>query len=227
MGKPLQAMLRCFDAQLELSMPAIGRKKIPCQRDLFMDMDVVPTLRRALPVSHTDSSRVLSPEFKKSGNMVIAFKHRKKIDMTPDFKNSLKIFEVFEELSDQLCILSASTVKHKGYSEAILKMCFGNMIGFELLSNPQQLFNPAYCDIVAEIDFDKVSDISLLQKKYKDIDISILGRTIIEPYFIAKDNSISLNELIKAYTDKYEPVFTTKAITETPQITNDHMVLIK
>jgi len=217
-GKPLQAMLGALHAQLELSMPAIGGKD--SMSGSFMDMDVVPTLV-SFAVSHTDSSRVLSPEFKKSGNMVIAFKHRKKIDMTPDFKNSLKIFEVFEELSDQLCILSASTVKHKGYSEAILKMCFGNMIGFELLSNPQQLFNPAYCDIVAEIDFDKVSDISLLQKKYKDIDISILGRTIIEPYFIAKDNSISLNELIKAYTDKYEPVFTTKAITETPQITNE------
>ncbi|HQM96475.1 MAG: phosphoribosylformylglycinamidine synthase [Clostridia bacterium] len=216
-GKPLQALLGALYTQLELNMPAIGGKD--SMSGSFMDMDVVPTLV-SFAVSHTNAKNVLSPEFKKPDSTVIRFSHRKKEDMTPDFKNSLLIFEAFKELSIQECILSASTIKHKGASEALSKMCFGNMIGFELLADPETLFTPGYCDILTEIDSDKVPDISAILNKYKDIDISVTGKTIEKPLFVMKEDSVTLDELLKAYTDKYEPVFTTQAATQRPEITN-------
>ena len=218
-GKPLQAVLGALHAQLELKMPSIGGKD--SMSGSFMDMDVVPTLI-SFAVSHTDAENVLSPEFKKAGNTVIRFSHRQKADSTPDFADSLKIFAAFKELNQKKAILSASTVKHKGAAEALLKSCFGNMIGFELSADVNTLFTPGYCDIIAEIDSDKIEDIeiSYIFDKYKEVDISVVGKTIEDKQFVMGNLSVALSELVEAYTDKYERVFPTKAKTNTPKINN-------
>jgi len=216
-GKPLQALLGALYAQTELGIPAIGGKD--SMSGSFMDMDVPPTLV-SFAVSHTSAENIISSEFKKPGNYILRLRHRRNSDMSPDFQYAKKIFDLFEELNNNSLILSSSTIKHKSSAEALLKMCFGNMIGFELTANEKSLFDNGYCDILVEIDSQKIPNINNFLSKYSNLDLELMGKTIDEHKFIMKDIVVNLETLLSEYTSKYESVFSTRTVTEKPNITN-------
>jgi len=216
-GKPFQALLGALYAQTELGIPAIGGKD--SMSGSFMDMDVPPTLV-SFAVSHTSAGNIISSEFKKTDNYILRLRHRRNADMSPDFQYAKKIFDLLQEFNSNSLILSSSTIKHKSAAEALLKMCFGNMIGFVLTANEESLFDNGYCDILIEIDSQKISNINDFLSRYDNLDLEVIGKTIDESKFIMKDIVVDLETLLTEYTSKYESVFSTKSIAEKPNITN-------
>ncbi|MFA7672334.1 MAG: phosphoribosylformylglycinamidine synthase [Clostridia bacterium] len=216
-GKPLEALLGAFYAQTELCIPAIGGKD--SMSGTFMDLDVPPTLV-SFAVSYMDSKNVISSEFKKNNSYIMRFAQKRNADETPDFIYARKLFTVINRLICEHKIISAMTVKSAGACEALLKMCFGNMIGFQSSSETELLFTPGYCDILIEIDSDRVKNISELLSSLKELDVVVIGKTVEEKVFKTKEESISLYELLGSYTSAYERVFTTTAKTVDPAITN-------
>ena len=120
-GKPFAALLGALDAQLELNAAAIGGKD--SMSGSFLDLDVPPTVI-SFAIAPVDAGKVLSPEFKGANHPVYLFAPA---GNTPeDVKAS---WDAFSWLSNQGKVLSAWAVEN-GAAEAVMKMSFGNEIGF-------------------------------------------------------------------------------------------------
>ena len=120
-GKPFAALLGAFDAQLELGAAAIGGKD--SMSGSFLDMDVPPTLI-SFAIAPIDKEQVLSPEFKQAGNPVYLFAPT---DTTVESQKA--VWEQFHKLHNEGKVKSAWAVEN-GLGEAVMKMSFGNRIGF-------------------------------------------------------------------------------------------------
>ena len=120
-GKPFAALLGALDAQLELNAAAIGGKD--SMSGSFLDLDVPPTVI-SFAIAPVEAGKVLSPEFKGANHPVYLFAPA---GNTPeDVKNS---WDAFAWLHSQGKVLSAWAVEN-GAAEAVMKMSFGNNIGF-------------------------------------------------------------------------------------------------
>ena len=149
-GKPMAALLGAFKAQLELGCGSIGGKD--SMSGTFEDIDVPPTLV-SFAVSTAKADKIVSTEFKKSGDKVIY--------IAPDFdENKLPIFDsvkaVFDKVEDIIAAGRAAavwTIGYGGAAEGIAKMCFGNKLGFEFITRmtPEQLYSPCYGAFIIEL----------------------------------------------------------------------------
>ena len=120
-GKPFAALLGALDAQLELSAAAIGGKD--SMSGSFLDLDVPPTVI-SFAIAPVDAKQVLSPEFKAAGDPVYLF------GPVDESAQSMKnAWEAFRDLHMQGKVKAAWSVEH-GLGEAVMKMSFGNGIGF-------------------------------------------------------------------------------------------------
>ena len=118
-GKPFAALLGALDAQLELGAAAIGGKD--SMSGTFVGLDVPPTLI-SFAIAPIDKGDVLSPEFKEAGNPVYLF--------GADTNEGLKgAWEAFYALHKAGKVKAAWAVEN-GLGEAVMKMSFGNHIGF-------------------------------------------------------------------------------------------------
>ena len=141
-GKPFAALLGALDAQLELGAAAIGGKD--SMSGSFLDKDVPPTLI-SFAIAPVDASEVLSPEFKEAGHPVYLF--------TPEGETaeSLKgAWEKFHALHKAGKVKAAWAVEN-GVAEAVMKMSFGNNIGFKAEGDFDAWYLPMYGFIVAEL----------------------------------------------------------------------------
>ncbi len=121
-GKPFAALLGALDAQLELGAAAIGGKD--SMSGSFLDKDVPPTLI-SFAIAPVEAQELITPEFKEAGHPVYLF------GPTDDTAESLKAaWERFHELHTQGKVKAAWAVEN-GMAEAVMKMSFGNGIGFQ------------------------------------------------------------------------------------------------
>ncbi|MDR2357172.1 MAG: phosphoribosylformylglycinamidine synthase [Oscillospiraceae bacterium] len=118
-GKPLAALLGALDAQLELSVAAIGGKD--SMSGSFVDMDVPPTLV-SFAVAPCDARRVISPEFKAAGHDVVCF--------MPD-GDIPAMWRAVRGYIEDGSVISAWAVTSGGIAEGIFNMALGGNIGFE------------------------------------------------------------------------------------------------
>ncbi len=120
-GKPFAALLGALDAQLELNAAAIGGKD--SMSGSFLDKDVPPTVI-SFAIAPILAGEILSPEFKEAGHPVYLFGAK------DDSAESLKAtWEAFHGLHKQGKVKAAWAVE-RGIGEAVMKMSFGNGIGF-------------------------------------------------------------------------------------------------
>ena len=117
-GKPFAALLGAMEAQLQYGCAAIGGKD--SMSGSFLDLDVPPTLI-SFAIAPIQAGEVISPEFKEPGHPVYYFGasplHRK------------EAWETFHALAREGKIKAAWAVEN-GIDEAVMKMSFGNKIGF-------------------------------------------------------------------------------------------------
>ncbi len=205
-GKPLAALLGAFKAQKELGIGSIGGKD--SMSGSFEDLDVPPTLV-SFAVTTGKVQDVISPEFKKAGNKVYA--------IYPEYdKNGLPVTEslisTFNRITEPLRsgkILACYTRGMGGNGEAVMKMCFGNSIGFKYDENmcPKCMFKYNYGAFV----FEATEEIE---------NARLIGTTTEEEVIEYNGEKICLNKLLTAYEDKLESVYSCNIDQGNKQIEN-------
>jgi len=202
-GKPFSALLGAYYAQVKLGIPSIGGKD--SMSGTFKDMNVPPTLI-AFSVNVTDVDNIISPEFKKVGNTVILIPLSRDEDEIPHFGELERNYMVVHNLIKQKKVIAAHTVKAGGIAEAVSKMCFGNMLGFEFSDKMtlKELFAPNYGSLVMEID-----DSVCTQEDLEKIHHSVLGKVHEEKTIHVNGVDINLNRALKCWQEPLEPIFPT------------------
>ncbi len=200
-GKPFAALLGAMDAQLELKAAAIGGKD--SMSGTFLDKDVPPTLI-SFAIAPIDKNKVISPEFKAAGNHVYLF------GAADESAESLKnTWDAFHALCEKGAVKAAWAVEH-GIGEAVMKMSFGNNIGFKSGEDLAENWHlPLYGFIVAELT--EEVDIPGVMK---------LGVTTKEAVIDLNGDVATVDELYKLNTATLEDVYPTKTKENDKQIPN-------
>ena len=195
-GKPLSALLGAFRAQLDFGIGAIGGKD--SMSGTFEDITVPPTLV-SFAVTTGKTQQVISPEFKGVGHRVMFIRPQYGEKGLPLPESQKQVYETVTRLMRQGHVLSAYTPTYGGIAEAVMKMCFGNGIGFEFeksVSN-QVLFEYNYGAFILELADDaEMPPLGVL-----------LGRTADKPVITKNNETLSLSDLLNVYEDKLESVY--------------------
>ena len=204
-GKPFSALLGAYYAQMKLGIPAIGGKD--SMSGTFKDMNVPPTLV-SFAVDVVDVRKVVSNEFKNTDSNVVLVGLKRDENELPDFDHLDKNYTRINELIKDGNVLAAQTIRSGGLVEAISKMSFGNMIGFEAKENipVDKLFAPEYGSMLLEIG--KNQD---LDKLFEGIDYEILGTTQVKETIDVNGMSLSIKSLVEKWEEPLEKIFPTRA----------------
>ena len=183
-GKPFSALLGALDAQLELGAAAIGGKD--SMSGSFLDKDVPPTLI-SFAIAPVKASEVLSPEFKEADHPVYLFNGKEGWDALLDLHQQGKV--------------KAAWAVENGVAEAVMKMSFGNSIGFTADRQAcAPWWNPRAGSIVAEL----TEDVNLPN-------VEKIGRTTADPVIVIGQDSAPIDELLSLNEGVLEKVYPSKA----------------
>ncbi len=206
-GKPFSALLGAYYAQIKLGIPAIGGKD--SMSGTFRDLDVPPTLV-AFAVCVSDAGHVVSTEFKNTGSRAVLVKVCRDSYVLPDFEQLDRTYTRIHELAKAGRIIAAHSVRQGGIAEAVSRMCFGNMIGFEFENiDPAELFMPEYGSVILEINAEDDIDNML-----EGLEYSIIGRTTERPAVLVNGTAIELDKMVEGWIQPLEKIFPTKAAVE-------------
>ena len=190
-GKPFAALLGAMDAQLELGAAAIGGKD--SMSGTFLDKDVPPTLI-SFAIAPVDKNAVLTPEFKAAGHPVYVF------GPTDESAESLKAaWERFHSLHAEGKVCAGWAVEH-GIGEAVMKMSFGNHIGFASTAALAENWHlPLYGFLVAE-----------LTEEVELPGVIKIGMTTADGTVTLEGDSASIDELYEINSSVLEEVYPTR-----------------
>ncbi len=189
-GKPFQALLGALDAQLGLNAAAIGGKD--SMSGTFLDKDVPPTVI-SFAIAPVKAQEVISNEFKEAGHPVYLFGTSGSVS---DYAGHKAAWEQFHDLCQSGKVKAAWAVDGGGIAEGVMKMAFGNSIGFQ--SNPEAAlqYGPAYGRIIAELT--------------EEIDGQLIGWTTAEETITYGSETVAISELYALNTAVLEKVYPTQ-----------------
>jgi len=194
-GKPFQALLGALQAQLGLDAAAIGGKD--SMSGSFMDMDVPPTLI-SFAIAPVLAGDVVSTEFKQPGHPVYLFG----TDNLSDYEAHKAAWEQYNTLVKAGKVKAAWAVEAGGVAEAVMKMSFGNGVGFKAEEGVgAPWFGAAPGMIVAEL----TEDVSFGEK---------IGVTTGDDKVTLCGESVEICELLALNDAVLEDVYSTKAPAE-------------
>ena len=190
-GKPLAALLGAFKAQMNLGIGSIGGKD--SMSGSFENLDVPPTLV-SFAVTTGKTSEVVSPEFKAAGHNVCWLKPELDENGLPVTRSLLANFNTVTEALRSGKAVAAYTPGMGGVAEAVMKMGFGNGLGIAIYDTVtmDDLFGYAYGSFVLEMTEGSIGE--------------VIGVTT-EGKFSYKAEILSHNEVLNAYEDKLESVY--------------------
>ncbi|MBE6694762.1 MAG: phosphoribosylformylglycinamidine synthase [Ruminococcaceae bacterium] len=193
-GKPLSALLGAFRAQMELGIAAIGGKD--SMSGSFEKIDVPPTLV-SFAVTTEPTTSPVSPEFKGAGHRVVLLTPEYGEDTLPTAKSLISLYGKVNSLMRSRKVLSAWTPTFGGIAEGIMKMCFGNGLGFEYAEGmtKEKIFGYNYGAFVLEL------------AEGAEPCGELVGMTTDKQTVTLGGESVLLSTLLTAYEDKLEPVF--------------------
>ena len=192
-GKPLSALLGAFIAQKQLGIASIGGKD--SMSGSFEDLDVPPTLV-SFAVTVGNVKDVVSPEFKEAGHKVIVLKPEYDVNGLPVAESLIETYNKVYEIVKAKKAAAVWTPIGGGIAEGVMKMAFGNMVGFKYADGItlDDVFGYNYGSFIIELNSD-------VDEGY------LLGETVDDGKLTMGDDSVSLRELCKVYEDKLEPVY--------------------
>ncbi len=195
-GKPFAALLGAMDAQLELNAAAIGGKD--SMSGSFLDLDVPPTLI-SFAIAPIKAGMVLSPEFKEAGHPVYLFAP---VDERPE--STKEAWSALHEMHKAGKVKAAWAVEN-GLAEAVMKMSFGNNIGFQSCGtiNDQWYAAGMHDFIVAELTEDTTLPCTLK-----------IGETTAVPEIVLDGERATVAELLAIHESVLEGVYPTTAPAE-------------
>ena len=192
-GQPLAALLGAFEAQKDLGIAAIGGKD--SMSGTFEDLDVPPTLV-SFAVTTEKVQNIVPNELKAAGHTVCLLKPRYTENGLPDAKDLLDHFQLVTKLMRSGAVVSAYTPGMGGPAEAVMKMAFGNGLGFDFCGDVSlpELFGYAYGSFVLELaGCEPVGQ--------------ILGTVNDSGRFTWRGESVDGAALQRVYEEKLEPVY--------------------
>ena len=192
-GKPLAALLGAFKAQLDFGIGSIGGKD--SMSGSFEDLDVPPTLV-SFAVTTGKVQNVVSPEFKKAGNKVVFLSPAFDENNLPIAESVIKNFGIVTDALRSGKAVSCYTVGLGGIAEAVMKMSFGNGLGFcyDASLSVEDMFGYCYGGFVLEIT--------------EDIENACVIGTVTDDGTITRgDETLKINELLGVYENKLESVY--------------------
>ena len=199
-GKPFQALLGALDAQLHLDAAAIGGKD--SMSGTFLDKDVPPTLI-SFAIAPLKANEVISGEFKEAGHPVYFFD-------CGSYDAMKATWEKFHGLCLAGKVKAAYAVDAGGVAEAVMKMSFGNDIGFAETEGAVRYDGPRYGCLIAEL----TEDCDFGEK---------IGVTTAEPVIRYHGDTASIAELYAINASVLEKVYPTKTVeTDKPIPTFDY-----
>ncbi|BCN30171.1 phosphoribosylformylglycinamidine synthase [Anaeromicropila herbilytica] len=201
-GEPFAALLGAYEAQMRLDLASIGGKD--SMSGSFGDIDVPPTLV-SFAVDVANYNDIITPELKTSGNKLIKFTITRDEYSLPVYEDIMNLYDEIHRLIINKSIVSAYALDSNGIVEAVSKMAFGNKLGVKISDDilAEDLFNPEYGSIIAEISEEALADIT---EGY-----SIVGEVIEEQQFIYQNAVITMDEAVKEWTSRLEEVFPTRS----------------
>ena len=190
-GKPFAALLGALDAQIGLECGAVGGKD--SMSGSFEGIDVPPTLV-SFAVAVADSRNIISTEFKEAGSKVYFLNPGFDAFDKSDFSSLRTLFDSVEQLIADGKVKSAWAVSAGGTAEAVIKMGFGNQIGFT--AKKPLTAQPAFGGLILESD------------DLHEFEDCLLGATE-DDYTLTLSNGqrISMSELQTAWEQTLEPVY--------------------
>ena len=188
-GKPFQALLGALDAQLHLDAAAIGGKD--SMSGTFLDKDVPPTLI-SFAIAPLKANEVISGEFKEAGHPVYFFD-------CGSYDAMKTTWEKFHGLCLAGKVKAAYAVDAGGVAEAVMKMSFGNDIGFAETEGAVRYDGPRYGCLIAEL----TEDCDFGEK---------IGVTTAEPVIRYHGDTASIAELYAINASVLEKVYPTKTV---------------
>ncbi|MBR7149683.1 MAG: phosphoribosylformylglycinamidine synthase subunit PurQ, partial [Oscillospiraceae bacterium] len=184
-GKPFAALLGTVDAQLELGAAAIGGKD--SMSGTFLDLDVPPTLV-SFAIAPVKAGEVLSPEFKAAGHGVYLFSGN-------DAESVKAAWENFHALALAGKVKAAWAVEN-GVSEGVMKMSFGNAIGFKA---------------TADAAWDTLMPGAIIAELTEDVACAVkLGETTADETITIGEDSASVAELLAINEGVLENIYPSK-----------------
>ncbi len=192
-GKPLAALLGAFKAQLELGIGSIGGKD--SMSGTFEDLDVPPTLV-SFAVTTGKTSDVVTNEFKTAGNKVILLRPEYDENDLPVTESLISLFNKVTGLIRSGKAKAVYTPGLGGIGEAVMKMCFGNGLGFK------------YADGVTVKDIFYYNYGAFLLEVTEDVeDAWVIGEITSDGKLTLDSEQLALPELLGIYEDKLESVY--------------------
>lgn len=192
-GKPLAALLGAFKAQMALGIGAIGGKD--SMSGSFEGMDVPPTLV-SFAVTTAKTADIVPNHFKAAGNKLVLLVPELDAEGLPVADSLLKVFDTVHELLSSGRAVSAYTPGYGGVAEAVMKMCFGNALGFayDAKLSLGDIFGYRYGAFLLELT--------------EDIDCGrTIGTVTGEQEIRFGAQHLPLAELLHIYEAKLEPVY--------------------
>ena len=176
----------------------------------FENIDVPPTLV-SFAVTTDTLDKVVSPEFKKAGSKVVLLSAKKTADGLIDTADLIENFRIIEKLNADGKVLSCYTLTYGGLAEAVMKMSFGNSIGFEFANvSLKDVFGYNYGAFVIELDGDgnvdkavvigKTNDCAcIVYKGEKPVEYASVPLTMMDGGDYHKVEYTSISELLERY----------------------------
>ncbi len=192
-GKPLAALLGAFKAQMELGIGSIGGKD--SMSGSFEQLDVPPTLV-SFAITTEKVGDIVSPEFKTAGNKAVLIAPELDNNGLPVTESLLACFDKVTALLRSGKAVSCYTPGMGGIAEAVMKMAFGNSLGFKYADGitVEDIFGYNYGAFVLEV--------------LPEVDEGMLLGTVTDEAAITLGGEkLALDALLNAYENKLESVF--------------------
>ncbi len=192
-GKPLAALLGAFRAQMDYGIAAIGGKD--SMSGSFEDIDVPPTLV-SFAVTTAATGDIVSPEFKAAGHRVVWLRPETDANGLPTVESEKALFAEVTRLMRGGRVAAAYTPAYGGAAEAVMKMAFGNGVGFAFDSarTLEELFGYSYGSFILELTDETDAGV-------------LLGRTSADAVITYRGETLALDALQRVYEEKLEPIY--------------------
>ena len=200
-GKPFAALLGAMEAQMDFGAAAIGGKD--SMSGSFLDMDVPPTLI-SFAIAPIQAGEVITPEFKEASHPVYLFM-QDGIDGSPESRKA--VWDEFYRLAQAGKVRAAYAVEN-GLAEAVMKMCFGNRVGFHGLGRNTAAWYASRPGAIAAELTEEIGNC------HPDGLFAKIGHTTAEPVVSIGDDTASIDELLSLNESVLSDVYPTRAVVD-------------
>lgn len=194
-GLPFSALLGAYEAQQAFQCGAIGGKD--SMSGTFNDIHVPPTLI-SFAVAALDAEQSISNELKSKKSKLYLLNHQPTPSFSPNFEQLNRNFKTLHQLIQDGKILSAGSVGKGGILPSLVKMAFGNKIGFRL-DYTENLFSIHYGSILIESN-----------EELEHEHLILIGETNESSEFKINQETISIQEALTTWKTPLEPIFKTE-----------------